>query len=75
MAALTAFSHAHSHTHSLCLSVCLSVCMLVHTVIMLRTLNMTPGEVRQAVVALDEFLMPRQALDQLLKFVPTEEEV
>jgi hypothetical protein len=49
--------------------------MLVHTVIMLRTLNMTPGEVRQAVVALDEFLMPRQALDQLLKFVPTEEEV
>ena len=42
---------------------------------MLKTLNMTPAEVRKAVIALDEFVLPRHALDQLLKFIPTDDEV
>ena len=36
---------------------------------------MAPADVRKAVMALDEFLLPRHVLDQLLKFIPTEEEV
>ena len=43
--------------------------------ILLKTLNMTPAEIRKAVIAMDEFLLPRHVLDQLLKFVPTDEEV
>jgi len=48
---------------------------MASSVILLKTLNMTPAEIRKAVIAMDEFLLPRHVLDQLLKFVPTDEEV
>lgn len=44
-------------------------------VILLKNLHMSPNEIRQMIVRVDDQLMKGDMLEHLLKFVPTEEEV
>lgn len=36
---------------------------------------MTPVEIKKAILKMDEFIISRSVLEQLVKYVPTEEEV
>jgi len=44
-------------------------------VILLKNLGMTPVEIKKAILKMDEFIISRSVLEQLVKYVPTEEEV
>jgi len=44
-------------------------------VILLKNLNLTPFEIKKAILKLDEFSLTRNVLEQLVKYVPTDEEV
>ena len=55
--------------------VCASKDISFGTAILLKTINLSPLDIKKAVMALDEYVLPRHVIDQLLKYVPTDEEI